>query len=79
MLKKNVEVPRETYLDDDIREAVDDAYCNAEGRSSAYYLRYELKRRGLFIMSYISLWIALLVVSGITTVSHIIITLLGPN
>ena len=52
----NVRVPDETDLDDDIREAVDDAYSNAEGHASAYYLRYELKRRGMKIVQTKMLW-----------------------
>jgi hypothetical protein len=54
---KYVDVPGETVLDDDIRESLDDAYSNAEGRASAYYLRYELRQRRLKIVAFSTLFI----------------------
>lgn len=45
-------VEKETGIDDDIDESLDDMFSNADGRTSPYYLRYELKRRGLKIMTY---------------------------
>lgn len=44
-------VPDKTDLDDDIREALDDAVSDGEGRLSAYYVRHHLAKRGLKIIS----------------------------
>ena len=46
----NVTVPKETDLDDDIKEAIDDSFCDGEGNSSAYYLRHHLAKHGLVIV-----------------------------
>lgn len=37
--------------DDDIREAMYDAACDAEGGLSAYYLRRHLEKRGLMVVN----------------------------
>lgn len=45
-----VTVPRETELDDEIKDAMYDACADAEGSSDAYYLRHHLAQRGLLIV-----------------------------
>lgn len=57
------DVPRESYLDDDIEESLDDAYSNGEGRSSGYYLRLEFKHRQLVILPYS--WVAIIIILSI--------------
>lgn len=50
MVNPRDELDRNDDMDDDIREAMYDAACDAEGTLSPRYLRYHLAKRGLKII-----------------------------
>lgn len=64
------DVRRKSYLDDDIEEALWDASSDGEGRISSYYLRYHLKKRHMFILTWqaITCIVLLSVAVGISTI-----------